>query len=55
MGIFESAWNDYIERKLVSLIQELKQNKCLSQDFDFLTKAEFAQKFLEAFDNLPEP
>lgn len=55
MAIFESAWNAYIERKLVSLVKELKENKCLSQDFEVLTKAEFAQKVLEAFDELGEP
>ena len=54
MDYFTSSWNAYIERKLSSLVQELKQNKCLSQDFEFLTKAEFAQKFLDVFNNLDE-
>ena len=54
MDVFERAWNSYIERKLVGLAQELKKNNCLSQDFEFLTKAEFAQRFLDSFDNLPD-
>lgn len=55
MDFFERAWNSYIERKLVGLVQELKKNNCLSQDFEFLTKAEYAQSFLDAFDQLGEP
>ena len=55
MDYFTSAWNNYMERKFMSLVLELKKNKCLSQDFEVLTKAEFAQKFLEAFDELGEP
>lgn len=55
MAAFESAWDNYMERKFMSLVKELKENKCLSQDFEVLTKAEFAQKVLEAFDELGEP
>ena len=52
--IFENAWNLYIERRLRSLVEELKKNNCLSQDFEFLPKAEFAQLFLDVFDELDE-
>lgn len=31
---------EYIEQTLKRLIEELKQENCLSQDFQFLTKAE---------------
>lgn len=38
----------YIEETLAKVIRELKQNKCLCQELEFLTEAEQAEK-LEAF------
>lgn len=38
----------YIEDSISRLVKELKQNKCLSQDFEFLTEAEIDQR-VEAF------
>lgn len=31
---------EYVEQTIKQLIEELKQKNCLSQDFQFLTKAE---------------
>lgn len=31
---------EYVEQTIKRLIEELKQKNCLSQDFQFLTKAE---------------
>lgn len=40
----------YLEEIMERLIEELKKNNCLSQDFEFLTKAERERK-LEQFVN----
>lgn len=40
----------YLEETMERLIKELKKNNCLSQDFEFLTKAEREHK-LERFVN----
>lgn len=45
---------DYIEKILKKIIDELKENKSLSQDFIFLTKAEreeYANKIMSEFIN----
>ena len=39
---------DYLERSIKRLVEELKKNNCLSQDFEFLTKTERVQK-VESF------
>lgn len=38
----------YLEETMKRLVKELKTNNCLSQDFEFLTKAERERK-LEKF------
>lgn len=40
----------YLEEIMKRMIEELKKNNCLSQDFEFLTKAERERK-LEQFLN----
>ena len=44
----------YIEDSISRLVQELKQNKCLSQEFEFLTEAECNERskaFIDRFIN----
>lgn len=40
MGRRKLSDAEYVEQILKRLIKELKQKNCLSQDFQFLTKAE---------------
>lgn len=43
---------EYLELTIRRLIEELKQKNCLSQEFEFLTKAEREQKvdvFIDGF------
>ena len=43
---------DYLERSVKRLVEELKQKNCLSQDFEFLTKAErdqMVESFIDDF------
>lgn len=51
MDVFERAWNSYIERKLVGLVQELKKNGCLSKEFEFHTQAELDLKVAAFIDD----
>jgi len=41
---------EYIERTIKQLIEELKEKNCLSQEFQFLTKAEREAKMERTID-----
>lgn len=47
---YNLSGSDYLEQTIKRLVEELKAKNCLSQDFEFLTKAERERK-LERFVN----
>ena len=47
---YNLSGSDYLEQTIKRLVEELKAKNCLSQDFEFLTKAERECK-LEQFVN----
>ena len=40
---YDLVGSDYLEQTIKRLVEELKAKNCLSQDFQFLTKAERKQ------------